>query len=160
MVGKKEELYKKSRTTLEFVHLFEYIKSVSEVIGEKRAWEILKKNIMKKRTRWLRENLKKLDPKYSEIERARQVLILKLGADPKELSVVKRRSNKIVIRSDNFCPILAACEILGWNPKKICKLVCEGAAREFMSELNPKLKFKFTKTRPVSEYCEEVISLK
>lgn len=156
----KIELYRKSRLTLEFVHLFEYIKSVGKIIGEKRAWEILKKNIMERRIRWLKENRKKLDPKHSDLEKARQVLILKLGVDPKELNVVRKEPDSIVIRSDNFCPILAACEILGWDPKKICKLVCEGAAREFMSEVNPKLTFKFTKTRPSSEYCEEVISLK
>ncbi|UCC91582.1 MAG: hypothetical protein JSV39_04725 [Candidatus Aenigmatarchaeota archaeon] len=156
----KIELYKKSRLTLEFVHLFEYIKSVSKIIGEKKAWEIMKKNITKRRSRWLKENIEKISPEYSELETARQVLILKLGVDPKELNVIERKSDKIVIKSDNFCPILTACEILGWSPKKICKLVCEGAAREFMSEVNPKLAFKFTKTRPVSRYCEEVISLK
>ncbi len=156
----KTELYKKSRLTLEFVHLFEYIKSVSKIIGEKKAWDVLKKNIAKRRKQWLKENIGKINPEYSELETARQALILKLGADPRELNVVERKSDKIVIRSDNFCPILTACEILGWSPKKICKLVCEGAAREFLSEVNPKLAFKFTKTRPVSKYCEEEISLK
>jgi hypothetical protein len=155
----KTELDGKSRVTLEFVRLFEYIKSVSEIIGEKKAWEILKDNILERRIRWLEENRDKLDTELSELERVRQALILKLGAKPEELSVSKRDSDRIVMKSDNFCPILTACKILEWDPKRICKTVCECAAREFLSKVNPRVTFKFIKTRPHSKYCEEVISL-
>ncbi|UCD07350.1 MAG: hypothetical protein JSW41_06045 [Candidatus Aenigmatarchaeota archaeon] len=155
----KKWIDEKSVETLEFVRLFEYIKSVSKIIGEKKAWEILKNNILERRIRWLEGNKDKIDPTLSELEKLRQVLILKLGAKPEELGVSKKDSDKIIIRSNNFCPILTACKILEWDPKRICKIVCEGAAREFLLKVNPGVGFKFTKTRPHSKYCEEVIKL-
>ncbi|MEM5791029.1 MAG: hypothetical protein QXP77_03205 [Candidatus Aenigmatarchaeota archaeon] len=146
-----------------FVRLFTYIKEVSEIIGEEKAWEILEEITTRKRLEWLEKNEKKLrNLKGDIIGQAYKIFYQEyLKLNPKDVEIVEKTMNRLVMRWYNFCPVLEACKILGLDTREVCKRVYDSSVQAFLEKINPKLKFKrnYQKIRPYAKYCEEIIIL-
>jgi tRNA(adenine34) deaminase len=89
------------------------------------------------------------------------VLLRKLGASPEAVPVIRRESDSLTFHSKNFCPTLAACEILGLDTRDVCRLYNSKSPDALVKEVDPRLSFSrnYKKIRPHSEYCEETIKL-
>ncbi|MEM5866853.1 MAG: hypothetical protein QXG39_02925 [Candidatus Aenigmatarchaeota archaeon] len=127
-----------------FIRLFTYIKEVSKIVGERKAWKILETITTRKRIEWLDKNEKKLKKiKGNAIDRAYKIFYRKyLGLNPKDVKIVERTKDKLVMRWYNFCPVLEACKILGLDTRKVCKRVYDISVQAFLEKISPKLKFK------------------
>ncbi|MFQ6088800.1 MAG: hypothetical protein ACE5K0_07870 [Candidatus Methanofastidiosia archaeon] len=147
--------------TSDFVRLFEYVKAISQEIGEDKALKILENCVCEKRIKWIDENKDKLG-KGSDVEIAFKIFLFDyLKISPKDIEIVEKDSKKITYRSYNFCPVLEACKILSLDTRVICKKVYEKPVQVFLSKINPKLKFRrnYEKIRPYSNFCEEMIEI-
>ena len=85
-----------------------------------------------------------------------------LRLDPAEVPIVYEDERRIVWRSFNFCPTLAACERLGLDTREVCRLGTEGSVQELIARLDPRLRFSrnyLDGIRPYAAYCEETIEL-
>jgi hypothetical protein len=93
------------------------------------------------------------------VEQGYRLLLKKLGIREAEAPVVHRGKGKLVFHSKNFCPTLAACQILGLDTRRICRLYSEEAADRLIRQLDSRLRFRrnYERIRPYSEYCEESI---
>ncbi len=89
------------------------------------------------------------------------VLFEYMQINPKDIQIIYEDDRKITWRSFNFCPILEACKRLGIDTRILCKAVNEESVQDFLSCLNPKLKFyrNYEKIRPHAKYCEETFEL-
>lgn len=67
-----------------------------------------------------------------------------------------------MFHSQNFCPTLEACKILGLDTRMVCKTVNEGPTDALVKQFYEKLEFgrNYDKLRPYSDYCEEMVFLK
>jgi hypothetical protein len=89
-------------------------------------------------------------------------LLLYLGLDPSEVPIVYEDERKIVWRSFNFCPTLAACVRLGLDTREVCRQGTEGSVQTLIARLDPRLRFTRNYTdgiRPYAPYCEEWVEL-
>lgn len=145
-----------------------YNDEIRKLIKELRTakntgWKGIEQKLLEKRIKWFEENknniLKKL--KGSDIEKAYQLILMKIGIKKGEAPIVEKSENKLVFYSKNFCPALEACKILGLDTKDVCKAVFEKPTDELIKKINPKLKFtrNYNKIRPHADYCEEIIEL-
>jgi hypothetical protein len=117
--------------------------------------------LIDKRIKWFEQHRSLLnDLKGNDLEKAYQLLLLKLGIGGDEAPIVEKNSRKIVFHSKNFCPSLEACRKLGLDTRHICKTVFEKPTDLLIKQLNPKLKFSrnYNCIRPYASYCEEMIS--
>lgn len=140
----------------EFVNLF-------KTKGKNKAIRLVKKELIKKRISWYRNNKDKLNLREStEVGKAFEILCIKLGLKLEEVSIIEKSNDKIVFRSYNPCPFLEVCKTLNLDTREICKKATEEPVQVFLSEINSKLKFKrnYNKIRPYKNYCEETIYLK
>ena len=138
--GPKDFVSDMKRKIMEYVHLLEYIESVSNLIGDEKALELLKKNIVDRRVRWFEENKKNLKLTGKPLEDAYIIMTERLNIlDDAEIYMEGEKS--ITFKSAKPCPIHEACKIRGMDSKRICKAVCESAATEFLMKINPKLRF-------------------
>jgi len=82
-----------------------------------------------------------------------------MGIDEKELPVVEERADEIIWRSENPCPTLEACRLLGMDTRKVCRAAFEKSTQAFLSRLDPRLRFlrSYAEIRPFSGYCLERI---
>ena len=145
---------------MEYVHLLEYLESVSKIIGDDKALEILKKNIVDRRVRWFEENKKKLKLTGKSLQDAYNIMVERLKIlDDAEIYMSGDKS--ITFKTVKPCPVHEACKILGIDSKRICKAVCENSATEFLKKIDPKLNFviEHKKDGP-EEYTVETIELK
>jgi tRNA(Arg) A34 adenosine deaminase TadA len=130
---------------------------------EKIGWKSMEDDLIKKRIKWFEENkdniIKKL--RGTDVEKAYQLILMKIGIKRSEAPIVKRAGEEIVFHSRNFCPALEACRILQLDTRKICKLVFEKPTEELIKRLNPKLKFtrNYERIRPYATFCEEIIKI-
>ncbi len=90
------------------------------------------------------------------------MLLAKLGISESEAPVVQRAEGRVVFHSRNFCPTLEACNILGLDTRRVCRLYGEEATDRLIRRLDPRLRFSrnYEMIRPRGEYCEELIELK
>lgn len=145
----------------ELTQSFACIKYISKNLGEGKAWKILEDTLSEKRLEWYEKNKDRLDLKGTDVEKAYQLLLIKLGIALDEIEIVEKTEKKIVFRSTNFCPVIEACKNLELDTREICKKVYEKPVQVLISMVNPKLKFKrnYKKIRPYIDYCEEIIEL-
>jgi hypothetical protein len=126
-------------------------------------WTTIEERLLTKRLRWFGENkewiVEKLDG--SPIERAYQLMLLKLDITEKEAPIVEKTSNRITLHSKNFCPVIGACDKLGLDTRIVCKKIFERPMEELLGKIDPRIRFSrnYESIRPHSPYCEEIISL-
>ena len=120
---------------------------------------ILAQNLRDKRIEWFKkQNIKYID---DPLKAAYQLFLTKLGINSAEAPIVQKQRKKLVIHSNNFCPTLEACNILGLDTREICKQLNEEPTEALLQQLNPSLRFKrnYNSLRPFKPYCEEIILL-
>jgi hypothetical protein len=139
---------------------FASVKKLVKKLKEEN-WEKIEKELLEKRLEWFRKNIKHLSLKGDDLEKAYQLILLKIGIKPEEAPIIKKTKRKLVFHSKNFCPALEACKILGLDTRKVCKRIFEKPTEELIKKINPKLKFtrNYKKIRPYTDYCEEIIEL-
>ena len=116
----------------------------------------------KKRLAWFEERRQEFSrTDESPLDRAYELFLRKLCISADEAPVVERSSHRLTIRSRNFCPTLAACEILGLDTRLVCKQATEQPMDTLLKQIDPALSFSrnYEAIRPHAPYCEEVISL-
>jgi hypothetical protein len=139
---------------------FASVKKLVKKLKEEN-WGKIEKELLEKRLEWFRKNIKHLSLKGDDLEKAYQLILLKIGIKPEEAPIIKKTKRKLVFHSKNFCPALEACKILGLDTRKVCKRIFEKPTEELIKKINPKLKFtrNYKKIRPYADYCEEIIEL-
>ena len=132
-------------------------------VAEDTGWEGTEQKLLRRRIKWFKENENELFKKLrgTDIEKAYQLILMKIGVKTSEAPIIEKSENKIVFHSKNFCPALEACKILELDPRKVCKLVFEKTTEELIKRINPKLRFtrNYKRIRPYTPYCEEIIVL-
>ena len=100
-------------------------------------------------------------PADDPLEAGYRLLLLRFGTAPEEAPVVSRSERAITFHSQNFCPTLEACRLLGLDTRHVCKCINEGSTNALLRQLDPRLSFSrnYEKLRPYALYCEETISL-
>ncbi|WP_309493172.1 hypothetical protein [Candidatus Hecatella orcuttiae] len=138
------------------------VKKLKEIAEWKnRNWKILESQVLNKRLTWFRKNKSMLKLEGTDVEKAFELLLLKIGINRDEVKIVKKSQHRIVFRSYNFCPILEACRLLGFDTREVCREAYEKSTEDFIRQVNPNLKFKrnYDKIRPYAQFCEEIIEL-
>ena len=94
-------------------------------------------------------------------EAAYRLLLERLNTTEEQAPIVLRDDRKLVFHSQNFCPTLEACKILGLETRIVCKFYNEHSTDMLVKQIDSKLRFarNYTKLRPYSAYCEEMILL-
>lgn len=93
------------------------------------------------------------------LESAYRLLLCRFGISEEEAPIVERTAHRLVFHSQNFCPTLEACQILGLDTRRVCKGYNENSAEVLIRQIDPRLRFtrNYEKIRPYAEYCEEMI---
>ena len=146
-----------------------YDSSVRELVKQYRSggpskWKTMGQELAEKRILWFNENREHVLRETSgdsEVEMAYQLILSKIGIDRSEAPIVEESEKRIVFHSQNPCPALDACQILGLDTRLVCRLHTEQATDELIKQINPKLRFSrnYSTLRPSSSYCEEIIEL-
>ena len=95
-------------------------------------------------------------------EQAYRLLLLRLGIPESQAPIIEKGPRRLVFHSRNFCPTLEACQILGLDTRRVCRLYNEGATQALVRQVDPRLCFRrnYEKLRPYAGYCEEIIELR
>jgi len=117
---------------------FASVKKLVKKLKEEN-WKKIEKELLEKRLEWFRKNIKHLSLKGDDLEKAYQLILLKIGIKPEEAPIIKKTKRKLVFHSKIFCPALEACKILGLDTRKVCKRIFEKPTEELIKEINPKL---------------------
>lgn len=82
-----------------------------------------------------------------------------MGRTPDQLPVMEESPDRIVWLSDNACPTLEACRILGLDTRRVCRAVSDRPVQTFLSRLDPRLRFvrDYETIRPHAPHCREQI---
>ena len=129
-----------------------FVQREKEILEKRLAWwEANRERLI--REGW--EHLSTLDQAY------RTFFIEYLGLNPKEVPIIERTENRLVIHSHNFCPVHHACQVLEMDTRKVCKTIYEQPVTVFLQQIHPGLCFKrnYEAIRPYTWYCEEIIEL-
>ncbi|HWQ96701.1 MAG TPA: hypothetical protein VN538_01215 [Clostridia bacterium] len=130
--------------------------------ADEAALCVLNEDSVQRRTAWFEENKSRFaflanDP----LEAAYSVLLTRFGIPSEEAPIIFRDETRILFHSQNFCPTLEACKILGLDTRFVCKHLNEDATNRLVQLIDPKLRFSrnYEKLRPYSSFCEEMITL-
>jgi len=127
------------------------------------ALEGMGRALLEKRIAWFKEDEDTIREELSgtDVEKAYQLLLMKLGIDEDEAPIVSKSDERIVFHSRNFCPALEACKILGLDTAEVCRKHTEKATEGLIRMINPRLVFRrdYERLRPRSPFCEEIIAL-
>ena len=126
------------------------------------ALRALNEDSTRRRVAWFTEHREELPlPEDDPLEAGYRLLLLRFGISPEEAPVVQRTEHSITFHSQNFCPTLEACRLLGLDTRHVCKYINEDSTNALLRELDPRLRFSrnYEKLRPYAPYCEETISL-
>jgi len=119
--------------------------------------------LLERRVAWFDENADALRGtlRGTAVDRAYQLILMKIGIDEEEAPIVERSDVRIVFHSMNFCPALEACEILGLDTREVCREHTERATEALIRRIDDRLRFErnYERLRPRAPYCEETISL-
>lgn len=122
----------------------------------------LNEDSVKRRVDWFQRNCSGFafltdDP----LEAAYRLLLERFQISSEEAPVVSRTERSITFHSQNFCPTLEACRILGLDTRHVCKRINEDSTNVLLRQIDPRLRFSrnYEKLRPYAPYCEETISL-
>jgi len=131
--------------------------------AEISGWDDAGRALLERRVEWFEKNEKRIRGrlKGTEVEKAYQLLLMKLGITQEEAPIVEESNSKIVFHSMNLCPALDACEILGLDTRDVCKRHSEMATDGLIKKINSSLGFSrnYQRLRPHTPYCEEVITI-
>ena len=126
------------------------------------ALQALNEDSTRRRVEWFRENRATFasDPNHP-LEAGYRLLLRRFGISPEEAPIVSRTERQITFHSQNFCPTLEACRVLGLDTRHVCKRINEASTNALLQQLDPRLRFSrnYEKLRPYAPYCEETISL-
>jgi tRNA(Arg) A34 adenosine deaminase TadA len=145
-----------------------YETSVRELVkrfrdGGPASWSDAGRELTKKRVAWISQNRDRINSILhgSDVKKAYQLILLKIGIDNTQAPIEEESGDRLVFHSMNRCPALDACEILGLDTRKVCKLHSEEATDALVKSLNPRLKFSrdYSRLRPSSPFCREIIEL-
>jgi tRNA(Arg) A34 adenosine deaminase TadA len=129
---------------------------------DRKKARALEEELLSKRLRWLRENPRALESlSGDDLEKAYQLLCLKLGIGPGEAPVVEKTDDRIVFHSQNHCPSMEACRLLGLDTAEVCRWIYEKPTEALVQGVNPRLRFtrSYDKLRPAADCCEEFFYL-
>jgi tRNA(Arg) A34 adenosine deaminase TadA len=130
----------------------------------KAGWDDLGQALLEKRKAWFEKNEDSIreELRGTDVEKAYQLLLMKLGIDGNEAPIVEESDDRIVFHSMNFCPALEACKILGLDTTEVCREHTEKATEGLIRMVNPRLSFNrnYGRLRPGSAFCEEIIALR
>jgi len=136
------------------------VEAVSKVIGDERALNLLKDNIVERRLRWYEKNKKNLKISENPVDNAYNIMTERLKIID-DADIYIRGDRSMTFRTSKPCPVHEACKILGMDSKRICKAVCEGSANDFLQKLDPKIRFTIDhKKKGPEEFTIETIELK
>jgi hypothetical protein len=119
--------------------------------------------LKKKRLGWWEANKDSLNLSGSLPRQAYEMVLFQyMKISPEEVPVVEETETKITWISSNFCPILEACQRLGFDTRTVCKQGAEQSVQDLISQLNPNLVFSrnYKDLRPYGKYCEESFELR
>jgi hypothetical protein len=165
MVKNKDIIEEQRRNAVfDFSFLLQYIKMVEKEIGMEKALEILGQISAENRVNWFdwyKSTTKRISP---DAIGANKVLrdFMKMvtpGWDPKTFKIIVEKPNKVIFRYTGFCTWLEACKNVALQTSKVCPYVSEHASNAMFKKINPKLKIKINKFRPIDSYCEEEIRI-
>jgi hypothetical protein len=132
----------------------------------KKAFEQREKEVSHKRLTWWEDNRERLERQgvryLSVLDRAYRIFYIEyLGLNPKEVPIVERTAQRLVIHSRNYCPVEQACNSLGLDTREICKAIYEQPVTDLLRQIHPGLRFhrNYDAIRPHTWYCEEIIEL-
>ncbi len=128
--------------------------------ADEKALQILAQDLSRKRLAWYSENYRSFAGKFEDaIDIGYLVFLKKLGISTDQAPIISRDEKGIVLHSQNFCPTLEACKILGLDTRFVCRSLTEKPTTDLLRKVNPKLRFtrNYDKLRPYSSYCEEMI---
>lgn len=127
------------------------------------GWDGVGQVLLEKRIAWFEKNEDSIRKALNgtDVEKAYQLLLMKLGIGGEEAPIVEKSGDRIVFHSVNFCPALEACKILGLDTSEVCRRHTEMATEGLIRMVNPRLNFtrNYGRLRPGSPFCEEIISL-
>jgi hypothetical protein len=115
-----------------------------------------------KRLAWFEANRHQVELDLSDpLAAAYALLLARLGLEPGQAPIVEKTEERLVFRSANRCPTLAACQLLGLDTGQICRAISEPSTDALLRALDPRLRFgrNYSSLRPHAGYCEEVIML-
>ena len=131
--------------------------------GGSDAWSKAGQKLLEQRIIWFESKKESIRAELqgTEIERAYQLILMRLGISERDAPIVEKSKGRIVFHSINSCPALQACIILGLDTREVCALYTEKATDELIKRINPNLRFtrNYEKVRPHAAYCEEIIIL-
>lgn len=130
--------------------------------ADDEALQALNEDSTRRRVAWITEHRAELSlPADDPLEAGYRLLLLRFGIVPEEAPVVSRSECAITFHSQNFCPTLEACILLGLDTRHVCRCINEESTNALLRQLDPRLRFSrnYEKLRPYAPYCEETISL-
>lgn len=136
---------------------------IKNLLGaDENTLAVLEADSIKRRITWFQENKDSFDIAADDLlGSAYKLLLTRLHILPEEAPVVHKSGEKIVFHSQNFCPTLEACNILGLDTRCVCKRLNETSMDALMKQIDARLCFSrnYDCLRPYTDYCEEMISI-
>lgn len=117
---------------------------------------------VQRRIAWFEDNKHRFDFISNDLlDSAYRLLLTRFDITADQAPVVFKNDQKIIFHSQNFCPTLEACKILGMDTRFVCRHLNEDATNQLVQQIDPRLRFSrnYEKLRPYSPYCEEMICL-
>ena len=130
--------------------------------ADKAALCALNEDSIQRRSAWFEENKSRFDFLSDDvIDSAYRLLLARFGITQEEAHIISKSDRRIVFHSQNFCPTLEACKILGLDTRFVCKHLNEDATNRLIQLIDPRLRFSrnYELLRPYTPFCEEMISL-
>lgn len=126
------------------------------------ALAVLREDSVNRRLTWYRQNKAALGlPGGDLLDAGYRLLLARLRITAQQAPVVNKTDTMIVFHSQNFCPTLEACKILGLDTRHICRHLNEASMDALVKQLDGRLTFSrnYRRLRPHAAYCEEMITL-
>ena len=122
---------------------------------------VLESEVAKKRLLWFKSHYNDLNRTHLPSPRQAYELVFfeYMGLAEAEVPILSESVTKIVWSSQNACPTLEACQILGLDTRKVCRAIYEKSTQALVSQLDPQLRFhrSYEEIRPYSHHCKEMI---
>lgn len=130
--------------------------------ADDKALDELNNDSINRRVKWYEESRNEFGFINEDLLNSGYKLLLKrFNITEDEMPVVRKTDKEIIFHSQNFCPTLEACKILGLDTRKICKRLNENSTDILIKQVDQRLRFSrnYEKLRPYEEYCEEMIQI-
>jgi tRNA(Arg) A34 adenosine deaminase TadA len=99
--------------------------------------------------------------KNNVLQAAYELFLDRLNITEDGAPIVEKTETQIRFHSQNYCPTLETCKILGLDTRYVCRAMNESSMDALLKQLDSRLSFSrnYEKLRPYADYCEEMISL-